>query len=150
MAAGPIKVEVSGLSELQDALRQLPDTTAKNVLRRTMKDVLQPIADAAARMAPVDDGALRQGIHVGTKLSRKQKSRHRKFDSDDVEMFAGSAPLPQAHLQEFGTSTNAAQPFMRPAWDSGKEQMMQQIKEKLWFEIQRAAERAARKAARGG
>ncbi len=144
-----VTVKVDGLAELQTALRQLPDTTAKNVLRRVAKQVLEPIAQSAAQKAPVDDGVLRSAIHVGSKLSRKQKSRHRKMGVDDVEMFAGSAPLPQAHLQEFGTIHSPAQPFMRPAWDTGKEAMLNQIKDLLWFEIEKAAARAARKAAKG-
>lgn len=144
-----VKFTIEGLDELQAALRALPDSTAKNVLRRVGKQALQPIADAAAQMAPVDDGTLRAGIHVGTKLSRKQKSRHSKLGTDDVEVFAGSAPLPQAHLQEFGSVNNAAQPFLRPAWDSGKSTVVETISGLLWAEIQKSAARLARKAAKG-
>lgn len=141
---------VEGLAELHTALRELPDSTAKNVLRRVGTQALKPIAEAAARRAPVERGALRTSIHVGTRLSRRQRGQHQKAGPDDVEVFAGAGVLPQAHLQEFGSSIHPAQPFLRPAWDEGKDRLMEEIKRLMWVEIQKAAERLARKAARGG
>src|SRR5688572_30736260 len=124
-------VHVDGLSELQVALRELPDATAKNVLRRVARTALEPIAARARALAPVDDGTLRESITVGTRLSRRQRSQHQKESPDDVEMFAGAGPLPQAHMQEFGTQHSPPQPFMRPAWDSGKEDLLETIKNEL-------------------
>ena len=57
-----------------------------------------------------------------------------------------AGPLPQAHLQEFGTKDQPPQPFMRPAWDAEKRGVLEGIKDDLWAEIKKAAARLAKKA----
>src|SRR5690606_397632 len=90
-------------------------------------------------------------IGVGTQLSKRQRGLHRKmFKSDkaSVEVFVGAGSVPHAHLQEFGTKNHGPQPFARPSWDSHKDQLIPQIGEEMWAEIDKAAKRLARKAAR--
>lgn len=146
------RVKVDGLKELDAALGELPKTTGKAVLRRVLKKAAQPVADAAERLAPRDDGTLAASIGVSTKLTTRQKREHRKmFKSDkaSVEMFVGAGKLPQAHIQEFGSETIVTpQPFMRPAWDGNKMAVLEAIKNDLGGEIMKAAQRLARKAAR--
>ena len=144
-------VKVEGLRELEAALKELPRSTGKAALRRALKKAAKPIADAAAARAPVDEGHLRDSIGVGTKLTRRQRSLHRKMFRNDraaVEMFVGAGGLAQAITQEFGTFKEPPQPFMRPAWDAGKNALLDGIKDDLWGEIQKAAQRHARKMAR--
>jgi HK97 gp10 family phage protein len=143
-----IKVHVEGLAEVQTALRQLPDATAKNVLRRVGRKRLAPVAERARELVPVGQGELRDSIAVSTRLTRRQRGKHRKDAPDDVEVFAGAGPHPQAHLQEFGAEHHGPQPFMRPAWDAEKDGVLAGIKQGLWDEIEKAATRLARKAAR--
>ena len=144
-------VRVGGLKELEAALKELPRSTGKAALRRALKKAAQPVADSAASKAPVDEGALRESIGVGTKLTRRQRGVHRKmFKSDkaSVEMFVGAGGLPQAITQEFGTVDHSPQPFMRAAWDAEKSGVLESIKDDLWAEIEKAAQRHARKMAR--
>jgi HK97 gp10 family phage protein len=141
-------VFVEGLDEVEIALRELPDATSRNVLKRVAKKVLQPIADRAAMLAPVDKGRLRHSINVSDKLSRRQRSQFQRTDPNDVVMFVGAGAVPQAHMQEFGTVDQEPQPFMRPAWDGGKDKVLEDIKGELWTEIEKAAKRLARKAAK--
>lgn len=141
-------VFVEGLDELQIALRELPDATARNVLRRVAKKVLAPVADRARLLAPVDQGRLVRSIVVGDKLSRRQKSQFQRADPNDVVMFVGAGAVPQAHMMEFGTVDIEPQPFMRPAWDSEKEGVLEAIKGELWTQIEKAARRQERKAAK--
>lgn len=143
-----IKVKVTGLREVEKALANLPKATAKNVVRRVLKTRAQPIAEAARNLAPVDEGDLQKSITVGTKLSKAQRGKHRKRTPGTVEMFIGAGPNPQAHLQEFGTKDMPPQPFMRPAWDGGKETLLAGIKDDLWTEIEKAVGRLAKKAAK--
>lgn len=145
------RVKVEGLRELEQALRDLPQATGKAVLRRVLKQIAQPIADHAKRLAPRDTGALQASITVSSKLSRRQRSVHRKMFKDDrasVEMFVGAGALPQATLREFGGDDHPAQPFMRPAWDANKSRALDTVKASLWDEIQKAAARLAKKAMR--
>jgi HK97 gp10 family phage protein len=147
MADG-ITISIEGLAELQTALRELPDATAKNVLRRVGKTRLAPMAERARQLAPVDQGELRDSIAVSTKLTRRQRSLHVKESPDAIEVFAGAGPHPQAHMQEYGTEHNAPQPFMRPAWDAERDGVLEGIKDDLWQEIEKAANRLARKRAK--
>lgn len=144
-----ITVRLEGLKAIQDALHELPRATARNVMKRVLTKRAQPIAEAARRRAPVDRGDLRDAIAVSTKLTRRQKGLRRKDGPKDVEVFVGPGPLPQAHLQEFGTSNQPAQPFMRPAWDTEKDGVLEGIKADMWAEIEKAANRIARRAMKG-
>jgi HK97 gp10 family phage protein len=137
------------LREVHVALRKLPDATAKNIIRRILKRRGERIAKRARDLAPKDQGHLIESIRVGTKLSKRQRRSHKKFGPDDIEVFIGPGPDPAAHLQEFGSSRHGAQPFMRPAWDAEKRNALDGIGDDLWAEIRKAAERAARKAAKG-
>lgn len=141
-------IKMEGLSELKDALRELPDATAKNVLRRVGRKALAPMEDKARQAAPMLHGALVVSITTGTQLSRRQRSMHQKLGPNDVEIFMGAGALPQAHMMEFGTVDVTPRPFMRPAWDTGKGDLLERIKADLWMEIEKAAARLARKAAR--
>ena len=144
-----VKVKVEGLREVQKALRELPKkSTRRNTLKRVAFRRLEPVARAMRGNVPIEQGFLQESIDVSTKLSRAQKREHRK--QDDVEVFVGPGPDPAAHLQEFGSSQHPAQPFARPAWDREKRGVLRGIENDLWAEIQTAAERAARKAARAG
>lgn len=143
-----MKVTVEGLDAVMTALRELPNTTAKNVMKRVMIKRAEPIADRARQLVPVDQGHLRNSIHVATKLTRRQRGRHRKVHRDDVEVFVGPGADPAAHLQEFGTSHHDAQPFMRPAWDATKDEFLAGVGADMWAEIEKAAARLAKKAAK--
>ena len=155
MAREAVKIE--GLRELEAALADLPKATGKNVLKRVLLNRGQPIADAMRSMAPDDPATggndLRSSIAVGTKLSSRQAGLHRKMFKDDkaaVEVFVGAGPLPQAHLQEFGTVHHGPQPFARPAWDEGQSAVLDGIAADLWAEIEKAAKRLAKKRAKAG
>lgn len=147
-------VKIEGLRELDEALGELTKATARNVLRRVGLKALQPVADTARSLAPVDDGHLRDSIGVGTRLTRRQAALHRKAlrsgtsQSSFWEGFAGAGGLPQAITQEFGTVSHPPQPFMRPAYDANKNQMLEIVKRDLGEEIQKAAQRQARRAAK--
>jgi HK97 gp10 family phage protein len=155
------KVRIEGLSELETALAKLPKATGKAVLRRVLKNIAAPIAEHAERLAPLGSaeegdphpGQLKASIAVSTKLTRRQRSVHRKmFGSDraSVEMFVGAGGVPQAHLREFGSDGHPPQPFMRPAWDANRMPALDSVKSQLWSEIEKAAKRLAKKAAKGG
>ncbi len=136
-----VTVQVEGLKALQAVLRALPRATARDVMLRVLEQRAKPIAAHAARLAPVDQGDLQESIQVSTRLTQRQRGLHRKDGPRDVEVFVGAGPQPQAHLQEFGAEQHPPQPFMRPAWDSEKDRLLEGIAEDLWAEIQVAGAR---------
>lgn len=144
--ADRITVKVEGLKELQKAILELPKATGRNVVKRALTKAADPIENEAARLAPVLRGHLQRSVSIGTKLSRRQRSQHRK--QSEVEIFVGPGAMPQAITQEFGAAHHSAQPFMRPAWDGNVAKALATIKEILGEEIEKARARLARKAAR--
>lgn len=143
-----ISFKIEGLSECYAALHELPKATAKNVALRVLKKRAKPILDAAEAKAPVASGKLKKSMAISTKLSKRQKSRYKKDGPNDVDVFIGAGALPEAHMQEFGTTSEPAQPFLRPAWDALKDNLTQQLADDMWVEIERAVTRLARKAAK--
>lgn len=141
MAKG-VTVKIEGLREIDAALGQLGKATGRNVMRRVAIKRLQPIADEMRANAPVDQSDLRDSIIVTTKNPKRNRKR------SEVEAHAGPGRHPQAHLQEFGTAHHAPQPFARPAWDGGKDALLEGIADDFWTEIEKAAARQAKKAAR--
>lgn len=138
--------DIEGLSDLQNALDELPKATSTNVLKRALLKAAEPIASAAESLAPVRTGRLRRSFVAGTSLSRRQKSQHHK--ESKVEIFAGAGALVQAITSEFGTAKQSARPFMRPAWDSSKKPALDSIRDDIANEIEKARKRLARKAER--
>lgn len=143
-------VSVEGLRELDAALGQLTKAVARNTLRRVLRLAARPIAVKAQSLSPILTGQLRISIGVGTRLTRRQASLHRRESRNDkafAEVFVGAGGLAQATLREFGTDGAPPAPFMRPAWDAHKTQALDIIKRELGTEIAKSAARAARRAA---
>lgn len=139
-------MRVEGLSDLLEGLQELPKATGKNVLKRFLTEVGEPIADDAANNARRLTGTLQRSFGVSDKLSRRTKQQHKKESA--VEVFAGPGALVQAITEEFGTSRQSPNPTMRPAWDANKQGALNGMAEKLAKEIEKARARIARKAAR--
>lgn len=139
-------VHVEGLSELKDGLLELTKATAKNVQKRTLNRAADPIQSSAASSAPVLSGRLQRSVSIGTKLSRRQKTLYKPESA--IEIFVGAGALVEAITTEFGTVHQTARPFMRPAWDGNKMRALDIIKTDLGDEIEKARQRAARKAAK--
>ena len=156
MAKG-VKVKVEGLREVDAALGQLGKATGRNVMRRVALARLERLADEARRLAPnnPDTGGndLRESISVSTKLGGYAK-RLNKRSKSEAEAHMGPAGKggtkapPQGTQQEFGNQNHGPQPFMRPAWDGGKDALLEGIADDFWTEISKAAARQAKKAAR--
>lgn len=168
------KVKIEGLKELEEALKELPKATGKNVIRRALSNAADPFVNQAKALAPVRKGHLQRGITksrvVLTKGDAGKKAFAEAMASGASRKEAGAAAHaanaeaggdvtsgvivigpgrhPQAIFQEFGTAHHAPRPYMRPAWEENKMPAIENIREELWSEIKKAADRIARKAAR--
>ena len=101
------RIRIEGLSELKGALEALPKAVGKSVIRRVLMARAKMIADAARALCPVESGELKDSITASTRLSRSQQ-QEAKETASYVEVYAGPAPLPYAHLVEFGSIHNRA------------------------------------------
>ena len=141
-----VTCKVEGLRELDRALGELPKATGKNVLRRTLTEAGWPMADRYAGTVRRAFGDLAESTTVGTKLSRAQRSAHKKQST--VEVFVGPGPMVQAITEEFGTLDQPPQGAMRAAWDAEKRPALDAIASGLAAEIEKARKRIAKKAMR--
>lgn len=144
-----ITVRVAGLKELDEALKQLPKSVGKTVLRNALKKAAAPVVADAKANAPRDRGDLAESIDIRATLTRRQRRMRARRGA--VEMFIGpSFPLgAHGHLVEFGTVKMPARPFLRPAWDSNKERVLETFGKLIWAELAKAAKRLAKRAAKG-
>lgn len=145
-----VVAKVEWLVGSDQALAELgKKSTEKNVLIRTLKKAAKPINDQAQSLAPIETGKLQISIHTGTQLTRRQRSSaYRAGKLGVAEVHVGTV-LSRGLFQEFGTVRMRPHPFMRPAWEANKQRAEQIIATELWVEIRKAAERAARKRAKG-
>lgn len=148
---------VEGLKELQAALMQLKRATAKNVMTRVLKKAGEPVRAAAQSIAPVATkpnkhhkiGRIRDRMSIGTTLTNNQKKVSKRLSA--VEVYIGdSGVLPEGIFEEFGTAKNTPHPFLRPAWEQHKMEVLQSIKKDTWAEIEKTAKRVAARAAAKG
>lgn len=132
------KIKLTGMREVEKALAQVKHSTAKNKVRKILKEAGEPVARAARALAPRDEMDLAESIDVSPVLNKSQRRKQRKGAFAQVEMHIGPSGLPQAVLQEFGTFKEPAQPFMRPAWDANQSKTLDLISALLWIEMQKA------------
>ena len=148
-------VTLSGFKELEAALEKMSKAAGKGVLRRAGIKALRPVAKVAAGMAPDDPATfapkdLKTSITVSSKVKVGRSALRLTEGKSAVEVYMGPTKdgYPQAILQEFGTIHHPPQAYMRPAWDSGKGKVLDDLKRELWSEVEKAAARAAKKAAK--
>ncbi|MGB7406787.1 MAG: HK97-gp10 family putative phage morphogenesis protein [Pacificimonas sp.] len=137
-----VTVQLEGLKGVEAALMQVKGSTAKNKVRKVLREAGEPIARKARGMVSVDEGDLRESIDVSPLLNRSQRRGHKRGYFADVEMHIGPSGLVQGITQEFGTFSQAANPFMAPAWHGLKDQTLDTIGAMLWVEVSKKARRS--------
>jgi HK97 gp10 family phage protein len=156
---GAVTVKFEGGREIDAALQSLVDdfdaskTVVRNTMQRALVEAGQVTADAASQMAPDDPNTpspdLHTSIAAGTRLTPRQKKLQKRDPSKSfAEAYVGATEEVNAyaHLVEFGDANQSPQPFLRPAWDSTKDQVLGSIRGFLEKQIAKSAERARRKA----
>lgn len=144
-----ITVEIKGLRELQDALRELPEKIAGLVLNGAVKEGAQVIEREAELRAPERTGALRRSI-VATALKRPHEGHdatvivrvRRSTKTQRLKRQKAGQPVDDAfywRFVEFGTSKASARPFLRPAFEAKKAEAAGVIKQALRRRIEKEA-----------
>jgi HK97 gp10 family phage protein len=156
---------VSGAKELGQLFDELPKSLSDSVLRETGKKALQPVADEAktliARQSLGATAKVLNSIQISTVLKASQKAGEKRKPGDVVVYVGASSPKGNvAHLVEFGTGPRyhkdgsyagimPAEPFMRPAWDTNKDKVLQIYRDEIWNVLKKAVRRLRGRAERG-
>jgi len=154
MAENNISFEVQGLKELEQALLEIGSSASGKALFASLMAAGLPIQKEAKKLAPkatkpyyrhkktkkalVQPGGLRKSI------GRKRIKDSGLGSSATVGIsWRGSGFY--GRFIEFGTSKNAAQPFLRPAFDANKEEALTIFKQKLAENIEKQRQKIAQR-----
>jgi HK97 gp10 family phage protein len=134
-----MRVSIAGDKKIVELLDLIDTIQEKRGFRDALAEgALVVVADAKDR-APVLTGALKRHLHVGgyTKLTPEYRRIGRygalpgpKGQGRNVRMRIGTT-LPYAHLVEYGTRHSRAKPFLRPALDSRRGEMISVVRRKM-------------------
>lgn len=138
------EVRLSGFKELDAALGEMKKATERRVLRKAAVEALQPFVEEAKRLVPVDEGTLRDSITAGSAITKNARRADRGDPPEGVRVYAGTANR-NGVPREFGSHRSAAEPFMRPAWESKSGEVLDRAMTSLGEQVDKAAKRAARK-----
>jgi hypothetical protein len=156
-----VKVKLSGFRELEKALaEELPRATARNTLTRAGMQAMEPLRVRMAQLAPFDpndrDG---DGKHLNetmrSQAAKAKLARRMGLPRDaGVVILTGPAPVGKrarsnAGWQERGTVKQPAHSYSRAAADTMSEKVIDNVRDALAEQIEKAKKRIAKKAAKG-
>lgn len=152
-----------GVEETAQALRDIgKDTTIRAAMRRELRRAATPTLQMARNNAPVHKGWMKDGISLTGTLARRQRrggKYARPNDRNEVNLFLGAKPKGPGVLTEFGTGPRynkkgkfvgaaPAQPWLRPAWEADKHNVLDRFSKAIGPAILKSARRANRKRAK--
>lgn len=126
------RVAVRGAKELEALLKKLPAKVAKRVVNNGLRAGARIIRDEMKAGVPVDTGELRDSIRVATVKGQ-------------VKVGFEPPASRRAHLTEFGTEFQPAQPFARPAIDARGPDAIRKIGEVMGKGIAKEAGKVGRR-----
>lgn len=125
-------VHVKGAAELERLLKQLPGKVAKRVTNNGLRAGARIIRDEMKDRVKVVTGELQDSITVATVKG-------------EVKVGFTKPASRRAHLLEYGTETQRAQPFGRPAIDAKATDAIKKIGEIMGKGVEREAGKIARR-----
>jgi HK97 gp10 family phage protein len=120
-----VTVEVKGFKELLSKFDKLPLEKQNKVETAMRIGALKIESDAEARV-PVKTGALK--IHIQSKVERKKDSISATIGPNAANP---TGDIGYSTYVEFGTSKMKAQPYLLPALEENKEQLIRNIKKAI-------------------
>lgn len=150
-----VTMKTDGFRELERQLaEELPRATAKNVLSRTAVKAMERIREKMVQLAPREEGTLAESMKTQRVTARRMAGSVRFARSTGVEVMTGPAPAGKldrsnASWQEDGTVKMAPNAYARPAADSEGRAVVEDVKDELTLQINKAKARIAKKLAKG-
>lgn len=143
-----MSAKIDGVDKLIRKLDRLPAAIGRNIERRVLMEAGEIIAARARELVPVDTGNLRDSIVVSDRplggAFKMDAAGAASTGEGRMTVYIGPKTGGRndgyyGHMVEFGTVKMAAQPFLRPAFDSTKGQVQSRIAGDLAAAISRAA-----------
>ncbi len=127
----PIRFELKGAAEFAKLLDALPPRVAAQQRKAFLQAAAQPMLDRARELVPVAPGKpdIKDDIGIG----------RNDIGQDDKETAIAIGPGKQhswyGSFVELGTAHQAAQPFMRPAFDTEYKASLDIMSDEIWFAL---------------
>ena len=118
-------IEISGVDEILNRLQQI----GANVSRfenQALGNAAEPVLEDAKANAPVRTGKLKEGLKISS-IKTKEGMKYVLVGvdkSDNSKIFYGK-------FVEFGTTKMSARPFLGPAYEKNKREIVETIKDTL-------------------
>ena len=141
-----VTIKIEGLDQLQRTLETLPRNVARKVLRTSLREAADELRERISSSAPRESGFLASHFDVRLRVKSNElaasayvgpESKVYYPDVGDRRVGTRTGKHPQkggvlpvvsvARFVEYGTSKMPARPFMRPAFESVKDTMLNMI-----------------------
>lgn len=118
-------IELSGVDEILNKLKNIGANVSK-LENQALRNAAEPVLEDAKANAPVKTGKLKEGLGISSvKAKAGMKYILVGIDkSDNSKIFYGK-------FIEFGTSKMSPRPFMGPAYEKNKREIIEEIKSTL-------------------
>ena len=139
---GDAFLKVVGDKELIKATRNIKANILRRVLRPAINFGMTPITKAAKANAPKESGLLKKSIK---KKVGKRGAWGKVYVDPKVEGVVNGRkrkPAKYAHLLEFGTEDAPPRPFMRPARDNNRAEVLARVASKAKENLIKVAKKA--------
>jgi HK97 gp10 family phage protein len=151
-------LKVIGFKEMDALLQAIPRQLAGQGVSSGMRRALQPVAAAARNYAP---GSLSERIRIAPTIKAGQQAQSLEKPGKGRKVMYVGATAPHAHLVEFGTGPRyhangkyvgimPPDPFLRPAWDANKDEVLATLATAIRDEIEKALRRRVSRAIKAG
>lgn len=159
MAQQLMTLNLLGADELNKTLKQLPKELSQKVYMQSLRKGAVLMRDAAKERAPYGSdfekrsyARKKKGVATTHFVKLRDEIRITVTTKTDIS-FAVAVHVGAAYwgmFQEYGTSHQAARPWLRPAFDATAELSINTIGQALGAGVERAAERLAGPLAKSG
>lgn len=129
----PLSVSVKGVEENIDALRRV-NAQAKDTIVQVLREEVQKAVDDAKSRAPVDTGALRDGITRSVSKKNLTATMSAGGKRRGVDTY-------YAYFIEFGTKNMPARPFFYPAARAHEEEIAERLGDEMYLLISKEVEK---------
>lgn len=134
-------VDDGGLSSFQRRMAAIP-LAARQAVQPALAQGAYDIADIIESLAPEDEGDLKNSVAVtlagASTPPYSQPGGSTTVPENMAAITVGNTDVRYPHLQEFGTTKQAAQPFFWPGFRLGRKRAVDRIKRAVGKAIREA------------
>lgn len=130
--------EIKGLKELSKALKAFPQNVQNNILNSAVRAGTVTFQKEAKKNVPKRKRKLEKAIVI--KKRRPKNKNQIKYQLGIKQ--GGEDDAYYGHIVEFGSSKMQAEPYMRPAFESKADEVINDVRKKMQQRIDKEIERS--------